>query len=205
METIDTLYNLLPNEETMCVVRNISIWDYISVGDFLTLVGLYMTYYFFKKQLEETRSENVKGIKAQWFLEVVVAPNLETIRKFYEDTVSNVKQSVITLNSSFPIETAQNFSIILAKEKRKYKDDLKDELGHVRSLINATKPELSKNIDANLDELVDIITTLLDNHQSYDITRDVKIKLMENQTKMLAILYTTIGNLQSDDSSKIKK
>ncbi len=204
METIDTLYNA-QCEATNGVIDCTLFFDYISLGDILTIASMFLTFCLFKKQLKETRNENVKGIKAQWFLEVVVEPNLEIIRRFYEDTVSNVKQSVITLNNSFPIETAQNFSIILAKEKRKYKDDLKDELGHVRSLINATKPELSKNIDANLDELVDIITTLLDDHQSYDITRDVKNKLMENQTKMLAILYTTIGNLQSDDSSKIKK
>lgn len=203
METMDTLYRIIQTDSDMYVMHHTVFWDYISVGDIVTVLGLLLTYCLFKRQLTETRKENIKGIKAQWFLEVVIEPHLETIKKFYDDSVSNVKQSMTILKSSFSKKTAQDFSTLLAKEKRKYKNDLKDDLGHIRSLIKATKPELSKDFDAKLDDLVDVITALLDQHQSYeDSSKEVKNKLLENQQELLAILYKTIGDLQSDIPSK---
>ena len=201
METMDTLYRIIQTDSDMYVMHHTVFWDYISVGDIVTVFGLLLTYFLFKRQLTETRKENTKGIKAQWFLEVVIEPHLETIKKFYEDSVSKVNQSLELLKSSFSEKTAEDFSTLLAKEKRKYKKDLKDDLGHIRSLIKATKPELSKDFDAKLDDLVDVITELLD--QSYDdSSKEVKNNLLENQQELLAILYKTIGNLQSDTHSK---
>ena len=206
METTDTLYKIIQTGNDVYVMHHATIFDYISVGDILTILGLFLTYMLFRKQLKETRKENIKGIKAQWFLEVVIEPNLETIKKFYDDAVSNVKHSITLLNTSFSKKTAQDFSTLLAKEKRKYKNDLKDDLGHVRSLIKATKPELSTDFDAKLDELIDIITDILDGHQNYDdSSKEVKNKLLENQQELLAILYTTIKEFQSDNVSKTCK
>ena len=185
MDIVDTIYKIIQNADVVYIISHKTLLDYISIGDILTIGGLVLTYFLFKKQLTETRNENINGIRAQWFLEVVVEPNLGTIKNFYDNSVSKVKDSLVSLNSFYSKKTAQDFSIILAKEKRKYKDDLKDDLGHIRSLINATKPELSKDFDAKLDELIDIITKLLDEHLNYnDSTKDVKNKLLENQQEL---------------------
>lgn len=210
METIDTIYRIIQTNDSMFVTSHTSGWEnllnFISIGDILTLLGLFLTYFLFKRQLKETRDENIKGIKAQWFLEVVVEPNLDVLKKFYEDSIIKVNDSLIKLNTSCSKIYARDFRTLLAKEKRKYKDDLKDDLGHVQALIKATEPELSKDIDAKLDELIDVITKLLDQYDDAEnLSKKVRKQLLDNQQEMLAILYRVIGNLSSDKPSKKRK
>jgi len=192
---IDTICKMVCSDGSVYLIQNEQPFFILSVslGDIIALVGLGLSYFFFWKQIDETRKENKKNLRDTWLLEVIIEPNLEQISDFYNKCIKEVEDDLKQLKKQFNILTAVDFKTSLAQTKRKHKESKKISLEHFQDLIRATEPDLSNEVDDILDKLIDDITSLLDKHERYDeSSNEVREIILRNKQSLLSALYKSI-------------
>ena len=190
-QALDTL-NWITADEGMCsVMAEKPFWfSYtVSIGDILTVLGFVVTLYIFYGQLKESRKEGKANLRSNWFLEVIVQPNMVTINDLYINIVEKTDQNRAALQKRYESsDSAKHINLDLAKKQRETKDYIKGFFEHFRTLLNASEPVIANQTDSIVDELVDIVTKHMDNYESDD-TESCKRKVLANKEKLITALY----------------
>ena len=190
-QTLDTLYRITAYEGMYSVMSEKPFWfSYtVSIGDILTVLGFAVTLYIFYRQLKESRKEGKANLRSNWFLEVIVQPNMAAINDLYVNVVEKANQNRAALRKRYEnSDSAKEINLDLAKRQREAKDYIKDFFDHFRALLMASEPAISDQTDSIIDELVDIVTEHLDDYKSGDM-ESCKRKVLANKEKLIAVLY----------------
>lgn len=190
-QVLDTLYRITVDEGMYSVMAEKSFWfSYtVSIGDILTVLGFVVTLYIFYRQLKESRKEGKDNLRSNWFLDVIVQPNMAEINELYVNIVKDTDQSRSSLHQRYDnSDSAKDINLDLAKKQREAKDSIKDFFDHFRTLLMASEPVIANQTDAIVDELVDIVTKHMDDYESDDI-ESCKRKVLVNKEKLIAVLY----------------
>lgn len=190
-QALDTLYRITAYDGIYSVVAEKPFWfSYtVSIGDILTVLGFAVTLYIFYRQLKESRKEGKANLRSNWFLEVIVQPNMAAINDLYVNVVEKANQNRAALRKRYEnSESAKEINLDLAKRQREAKDYIKDFFDHFRALLMASEPAIADQTDSIIDELVDIVTEHMDDYESGD-TESCKRKVLANKEKLIAVLY----------------
>lgn len=163
----------------------------VSLGDILTIIGMFVSFYVFRKQLKYSREANKQNLRSTWFLEVIVQPNIEMITKFYDNIIHQCDKATSELSNKYKNnEPAKTLNKELAKKQRELKDEIKTSLDHFQSMLKASEPFVADKIDEVLDKLVDVVTTHIDNYEKKQITSS-KLEILNNKQEFFALLYNS--------------
>ena len=190
-QALDTLYRITASDGVYSVMAKEPSWfSYaVSIGDILTVLGFAVTLYIFYRQLKESRKEGKDNLRSNWFLDVIVQPNMTSINDLYVNIVEKTNKNRAALRQRYEnSDSAKDINLDLAKKQREAKDFIKDYFDHFRALLMASEPGIARQTDAIVDELVDIVTKHMDDYESDD-TESCKRKVLANKVKLIAILY----------------
>ena len=188
---MDTLYRVTAEDGVYSVLADKQSWFTfnVSIGDILTVLGFVVTLYIFYRQLKESRKEAKSNLRSNWFLDVIVQPNMGAINDLYVDIVNKTNENRSLLHQRYDnSESAKDINLDLAKKQREAKDYIKSFFDHFRTLLMASEPSIAGETDAIVDELVDIVTKHMDDYESND-TESCKRLVLANKVKLVSVLY----------------
>lgn len=165
-----------------------SFYD-ISLNDILTLaiagLGVFVAIWQFREQMNKNRELQAEANKNNWYLSVIVIPQIQLINDFYRNLIDE-----LLMNMSNPISDL----IVLATLQSQRKDQINAFFEHLLSLVSSYDQTLSNDLSSKVQNLEDEVTRFLgekfageidvNNYQS-----DVRRKLLENKKEIIELLY----------------
>ena len=162
----------------------------LNLGDvltyILTITGLCVALWQFNKQMKETRAQSKINQRQTWFLNVIVVPQLDNIKAFYNELVSAVENHRKELKAKFANNTsAKKMQTLIAQEQNDCKERVSLFYDHFGALVSSYDGDIGKSISEIGYDLEDICTYLIENY-----TDDLKIREMifENEQILLVKL-----------------
>jgi hypothetical protein len=168
----------------------------LSFNDILTfvftIIGIIIAIYQFKKQMTKNREEQKLANIKNWYLTVIVIPQLESINSFYSKLIDNLIENVDELNRIGEKDLA-----VLSQMQADRKDDINAFFDHLQSLIKSFDIELSKKLSHKIMDLEDCVTIILSDIY-FDInslsSTQIRRELLLNKKDIISLLYTGIDD-----------
>lgn len=168
----------------------------LSFNDILTfvftIIGIIIAIYQFKKQMTKNREEQKLANIKNWYLTVIVIPQLESINSFYSKLIDNLIENVDELNRIGEKDLA-----VLSQMQADRKDDINAFFDHLQSLIKSFDIELSKKLSYKIMDLEDCVTIILSDIY-FDInslsSTQIRRELLLNKKDIISLLYTGIDD-----------
>lgn len=157
------------------------------VNALIAALGFGFAIYQFKKQNEDNRVSTAEQNNKNWYLSVLVIPQLERINNYFDETVSALKE----------LKENMNFDDLLlrAQEQGRQKDNVSAFLAPLEASISSYDNALREKISELEMSLQDEITNLIGdaNVEPTDLER----RVMEFKGKLIGLLYQPIrGNCE---------
>ena len=156
---------------------------------------MYLAYYIFNYQIKKdqklelrTAQLNEQNIKLQWFKELVIQPNKESIDNFYKNLLTIQDK----INSNDLSDERKEFINNFAKEQlSNIRKDFVDVLLNIDS-------SFAKLVLENLDELIDDITNAIFNDElklknSTTYNKFIGSKILYSRNKLISQIYNYKG------------
>lgn len=194
---LDTICKVVFAKDSLVVVQEPEPFFYfnISTGDILTIVGMVCSVGVFCWQLCQSRKEYKENLRSIWFLQVIVQPSMKEISEFYDKVITDTDNNKKALSAKFNNgESAKDVSTDLARCKRSLKNEVKTSLGGFQCLLKASEPDVADEIDSILDNLVDVVTRVIDGYESYSDGQTCKVEVLANKQEFLSKIYSAWNN-----------
>jgi len=161
----------------------------------IALVNIFLAYYIIKYQRKKDRESEKRAveiqdqsIKLQWFKELIIQPNLDTINSFY----SNLHELKVKFKNG-----------PLSEEiKEKINNKMKLEQSNLRKsfveLLSSVDSKLGSCTITNLDHLIDNATEVLFSpviviNSPEDFDKHIGSKISESRNELFLIIYNYKG------------
>lgn len=207
-DAVDTLY--YSNDAIFCIVNlfptNIQVdepYFYLTLNECLTLlftlVGIIVAISQFKKQMAKNREEQRLMNVRNWFLSVIVLPQIESMNLFYLKLVEDILSDIGILRSS------KSGDLVLLSEKQAVrKEQVNIFFDHLQSLIRSFDIPLSRKIAIEVEKLEDEVTIILGDCLGRRLytNNEIRRRLLLNKGEIISILY---GKILEDDNITISR
>lgn len=193
----DTIINLL-NQIVVNPVEHKDSYYYLSFNEVITLLlavlSVAIAIYQFNKQMSKNREEQKVANKKNWFLSVIVLPQIEAVNAFYKKIIEDVLFDMSILQPG-------NFGniILLSEKQAERKEQINAFFDHLQSLVRSFDISLSRRIADEVEKLEDEVTVMLgdfyfniDNPTRHEIRR----RLLLSKKNVISLLYQ---KTQDDD------
>lgn len=158
-----------------------------SIAEALTLMGILLAIYQFRKQMKETRNSTLKAQKENWYLNVIVLPQLENIDTFYKDFINTLSDELREIKSDATHMVAARLDLKIAEKKQNLKSDINDKLEHITVLVRSFDTTLGSDVSSVVMELEDACTDILD-HYNINTLDTVRKAVLKNKQKLISEL-----------------
>lgn len=178
-------------KSSVCIQRgDIFSWA-ITFGDILTIIGFFIATWQFTKQMKEARKVNDAAQRENWFLNVIVLPQLNPIQEFYKELIELVitQQTEIKDLYTSPTNTPEEFNVKVANIKNECKEKINTFYDHIVVLVKSYDKQLGSDTRNQIMELEDICTSLLDNFSIPDKEK-IRRDILDNKQKIISVLNT---------------
>lgn len=166
-----------------------SFWD----TRFITATGIIIGLITFIVESRRAKNAKLKSIRENWFLTIIVQPNLIFIDKFYEEVLINTVNSIAVLksNSSIPLV---DYIVIESNEIVKFTEIRRKFMNNFVYLIRGHSKELSFKINEIINQLNDQYSIVLDNidHNPIVDLKDIENNIWENKSSLIEALFKSL-------------
>ena len=157
---------------------------------FPTIVGssIVVLLFIIGRLLDSTMK--LREIKRNWYLKVIIDPNIKKLEDFYLDVFSTLKVSISTLVQLKSTRNFNEYIVDKSLEMGKFQTlKRKFELDFI-ALIQTNYPEISNELENLLRDLEDKVTSYLDRQDLVDSHYDnLEISVSSTKYELLKILY----------------
>ena len=165
--------------------------NFFSTDLFANIVSagaLLITLIIFIIQTKQARKEQRRTIKENWYLTIILQPNMEELEKFYAEEANQLEVQINKLKGRHGKETTEKAKSI--KQLR----DLKNEFfNHFILMIQGYDIKIAQDAEDILNELADLNSHCIDHYKRVSIV-DSKREVFENKAKLINALYKGISN-----------
>lgn len=186
----DTIFNLLNQIATNTTVEQKSYW-YLSFNEIVTLslaiTSVIVAIRQFKKQMKKNREEQRIANKENWFLSVIVLPQIEEINYFYKKLIDDIFDDILELQPVANVDMA-----MLSEKQAVRKEQINAFFDHLQSLIHSFDLPLSRKIAIEVEKLEDEVTIILSDYFfniSSPSNDEVRRRLLLNKKDVITLLY----------------
>lgn len=183
---IDSIFTITPKESFKEKVDNVLGKD--SYANLIATIALVITLVIFIIQTYMSGRAQKKNLKENWFLTVIVQPNLKNIESFYENTAELLSEEIKRIKRT----NQQRITLEKAKANRKMQQRENDFFIYFVTLIQSYNSELANKVDATLNKLQDERAQWIDHYNDANID-DCKRKIYSNKSDLISILYSSIS------------
>lgn len=160
-----------------------------SFNEILTLliaaIGIIVAICQFRKQMNKNRQLQIEANKNNWYLSVIVIPQISLINDFYRVLIHDLLEDM-----SNPIRN----NVELGTMQSVRKEQINSFFEHVLALVSSFDQGLSNNLSLKVQDLEDDVTIFLQRFfTDDDITEyfqsDVRRQLLDNKKEIIKLLY----------------
>lgn len=164
-----------------------------SLKDWLPLISVVLTLgIFIYDRLLAVRIRRVE-VERNWYLKVLIEPNLDKISQFYISIEKIFNEAVETLNASKEIPHKE-YTIAKRQQNEKFIDEKRSLQASLIFPLQPRYPLLSSKIDELFIDLYDEFTGRLDKEAFTDEdSKEFYVKTQSNKSKLLNLLYLPLS------------
>lgn len=191
-DTIIWLQQVKDSDDSTCYFH-LSFNEVLTL--FLSIVGICVAIYQFIRQMNKNREEQLSANRKNWYLTVIVVPQLESINLFYHTLIDKLIADIQFLNNANSKNLVQ-----LSQTQADIKDEINAFFDHLQSLVKSYDIGLSRRMSDVVLDLEDCVTIILSDC-FFDITSfsttEIRRKLLLNKKDIISLLYTGINNKEN--------
>lgn len=184
-QPLDSVY-IIRKEDAFKEVENMIGKD--SYANLISTIALICTLIIFNLQNRKSNKDKKVAIKQNWFMTIIVQPNLNGINEFY----NNISDRLINeLNNLKTIRSPESIATQKAATNRVLKKIKSDFFDNFVTIVQSYESELATQIEGVLNDLQDLCSESIDNYENveYHLTRK---RIFENRAILISILYNGI-------------
>lgn len=169
--------------------------NFLGTDLFANLVSagaLLITLVIFIIQTRQARKEQRRTIKENWYLTIILQPNMEELDNYYKNDAVQLETQIKRLRGRHGKDTTEK-----ARSIKILRDLKNDFFNHFILMVQGYDVNIAQAAEDILNELTDLNSDWIDNYKRVSIT-DSKRRVFENKAKLINALYTGI----SKDSEK---
>lgn len=164
-----------------------------------------LTYRYFVKQHNQSRvdfetnfNNSIELAKKNWYLNVLVQPNVKTINEFYEASVIGFIETYNELKTLASIVTHKEFKKLSVAKAREFKYKKRELEFNFINLIRSSSNLIANQLTGKINELDDLISKeLIDNDITKIDVEEFERKINLNKVELLTILFKYIENTKN--------
>ena len=163
---------------------NTSLWDRLipTIIASLILVLLFVLGRFLDALIERKKDKN------NWYLSIVIQPNIHKIYKFYSDLLKSTKQSLTVLKKKGINVSDEQLIELKSLEIAKFQRIKRQFEFEFISMVYANYPEIASQLTQSIMDLEDFCSECIDNFDDPDIV-SIEETLASSKSELVAELY----------------
>lgn len=159
-----------------------------SYANLVSTIAIIVTLIIFIIQSWNSNKERKKQIKQNWFMSVIIQPNLDSIDKFYnqvsQSLISNINVLQRTTDGRFIPRQKARANRALRNLRNNFFDDFV-------TIVQSYNTTLATKINKTINDLQDLCSQQIDNYSETNIPQ-IKKKIYENRASLISLLYEGI-------------
>lgn len=159
-----------------------------SYANFIATITLIITLIIFIIQTCKSNKDKKENIKKNWYLTVIVQPNLNDINKFHEETSQELEHEIKRLKRN----NYRNIILEKAKSIRKLQNIKTRFFNSFVTVVQSYNSSLANEVDGVLNELQDKNAIWIDHYRENNLDSCKRI-VYDNKAELIGILYQGIS------------
>ncbi|WP_456100625.1 hypothetical protein [Phocaeicola plebeius] len=154
----------------------------------ISTLAIILTIAIFIRQNYINNKDRKKETKKNWYMSVIIQPNLNNIDKFYNQIHQRINNNINTLKG---ITDGRFIQRQKARANRTLRDLRNDFLDNFVTIVQSYDKSLATKINKTINDLQDLCSQQIDNYSNTDISQ-IKKKIYENRSSLISLLYEGI-------------
>lgn len=193
-DRLQILVNNIPNQE-------VGSFFSLTFNELLTLVvaisGVWIAICQFRKQMRESRESAKQTQKENWYLSVIVLPQIESINAFYryiiDDCISDLHDANFSRLTTIGITAMSQDDLgWIANNQEMYKEKINSFFDHITSMARSYSPGLAISLSNLVMELEDDSIDLLNPLKGRSDNEKVRRVILGNKQRFISALYNNL-------------
>ena len=131
-----------------------------------------------------SRKEHLQAQKENWYLSIIVLPELNSIKEFYDDLVKDI---ISRQNSLMTSRCKEGYDVMVSQNQAVVIENISIYFIKLINLVRSYNMKLGDILDDHIDKLQDICTNLLSNDLK-DPSADIRKLIMNHESSLIALL-----------------
>lgn len=184
-QPLDSIYYSKKEDELERLEKIISTDFYANV---ISTLAIILTIAIFIRQNYINNKDRKKETKKNWYMSVIIQPNLNNIDKFYNQIHQRINNNINALKG---ITDGRFIQRQKARANRTLRDLRNDFLDNFVTIVQSYDKPLATKINKTINDLQDLCSQQIDNYLNTDISQ-IKKKIYENRASLISLLYEGI-------------
>ncbi len=184
-QPLDSMYYSKKEDELERLEKIISTDFYANA---ISTLAIILTIAIFIRQNYINNKDRKKETKKNWYMSVIIQPNLNNIDKFYNQIHQRINNNINTLKG---ITDGRFIQRQKARANRTLRDLRNDFLDNFVTIVQSYDKSLATKINKTINDLQDLCSQQIDNYSNTDISQ-IKKKIYENRSSLISLLYEGI-------------
>lgn len=172
---------IIPDEKPHSFLGTDLFANLVSAG------ALLITLVIFIIQTRQARKEQRRTIKENWYLAIILQPNMEKLDKYYMNEATQLETQINKLRGRHGKDTTEK-----AKSIKILRDLKNDFFNHFILMVQGYDVNIAQAAENILNELTDLNSECIDHYKRVSIT-DSKRRVFENKARLINTLYRGIS------------
>lgn len=155
--------------------------------------ALLITLIIFIIQTRQARKEQSRTINENWYLTIILQPNMEELDEFYKEEAKQLETQIHKLKGRHGKETTEK-----AKSLKSLRDLKNEFFNHFILMVQGYNVQIAQDAENILNELADLNSECIDHFSIVNIA-DSKRLVFENKAKLINTLYKGISKDSKDN------
>lgn len=159
-----------------------------SYANFISTIAIIITLITFIIQSWSANKDRKKEIKQNWFMSVIIQPNLDNIDKFYNQVSQSISSNISVLKRATDGRFIPRQKARANRALRNLRNDFFDDFV---TIVQSYDKSLATSINITINDLQDLCSQQIDNYLNAD-TYSLKKRIYENRAALISLLYEGI-------------
>lgn len=159
-------------------------------ANLVSAIALIITLVIFIIQTRQSRKEQKRTINENWYLTIILQPNMEELDQFYKEEAKQLEALINKLKARHGKETTEK-----AKANKILRELKNDFFNHFILMVQGYDVNIAQEAENILSELTDLNSNCIDQYNRVNIV-DGKRRVFENKAKLINALYKGISKVK---------